>query len=87
MRHKRPERKIISLNSAIRKAKGFSDTKEWCAAFTPCEILALVKQLKCIPIDHQEYKVKWALERKRKGQGGLLWFYFYPSKYFLRRKL
>jgi len=67
-----------NLDRALRKARPFSDTKEWCAAFTPSEILALIKDGHK-PTAHQEQKVNHAKIYVAKGESSPMWFYFYST--------
>jgi hypothetical protein len=65
-----------NLDSALRKAKPFSDTKKWCGCFTPSEILALVEA----GVSGDSWKIDYAKEMKRTGISKPMWFYFLPGK-------
>lgn len=64
------------LETALGKARPFSDTKEWCGCLTPVEILALVNDghKACNPQD-----VVWAKQHAQKGESKAYWFYFFAT--------
>lgn len=72
------------LKIAMMKAEPFSDTKEWCGAFTPSEIIALI-ELGVEPANYQ-HMVDYATERLKKGDNSPMWFYFYPNDKFIEYK-
>lgn len=71
-----------NLRRAERRARRFSDTRQWCGCFTPCEIFALLEDGARQPdrpkgtYDPLEYIKK----QKDAGQNSRHWFYFLPSR-------
>ncbi len=69
------------LRNAVNKCHRFSDTKQYCGALIPMEILALVNAGAKNPHPERDWQsVDWAEQDKIAGISKKQWFYFVPPK-------
>lgn len=67
------------LKTALKKAKLHDGrSKVWCGAFTPAEIIELIKD------GHKSsspsaWQLDYIKQKYKKGEGGTHWFYFHPT--------